>query len=72
VKQRVKTLLLSQGSSEDLSSFNDRVNQELAQLGDGVKTVSMAANVHESMIAGRVAVPRLLHSLLITYEDGQP
>jgi len=67
----VKAVLVSQGSSEDLSSFNDRVNEELGRLGSAVRNVTMTSAVHESMIAGRVAIPRLLHSILVTYEDNQ-
>lgn len=68
----MKALLVSQGSSEDLSSFNERLNEELARLGAAVKGVTMTSAIHESMIAGRVAIPRLLHSVLVTYEDGRP
>lgn len=67
----MKALLVSQGSSEDLSSFSNRVNQELVRLGSTVRDVTMTSAVHESMIAGRVAIPRLLHSILVTYEDSQ-
>ncbi len=67
----MKVLLVSQGSSEDLGSFNGRVNEELAGLGATVKGITMSSAIHESVIAGRVAVPRLLHSVLITYEDSQ-
>lgn len=67
----MKVLLVSQGSSEDLGAFNDRVNEELARLGASAKRITMTSAIHESMIAGRVAVPRLLHSVLITHEDGQ-
>lgn len=67
----MKAVLVSQGSSEDLSSFNNRVNEELGRLGSTVRDVTMTSAVHESMIAGRVAIPRLLHSILVTYEDSQ-
>jgi hypothetical protein len=66
-----KVALLSQGSSEDLSSFNTRVNEELARIGADMKDIAMTSNIHESMIAGRVAVPRMLHSVLIMYEAEQ-
>ena len=67
----MKALLVSQGSSEDLTSFNNRLNEELARLGASVQDIAMTCALHESVIAGRVAIPRLLHSVLITYQYGQ-
>ncbi len=67
----MKALLVSQTSSEDLASFNNRLNEELARLGATVQGITMTCALHESMIAGRVAIPRLLHSVLVTYQDGQ-
>jgi hypothetical protein len=67
----VKIEIVSQGPSEDLASYITRVNGELARLGASVKDIKMVASIHESMIAGRVAIPRMLHSILITCEDGQ-
>ena len=67
----MKALLVSQGSSEDLTSFNNRLNEELGRLAASVRGITMTCALHESMIAGRVAIPRLLHSVLVTYEDGQ-
>jgi hypothetical protein len=65
----MKVSLLTQGPSEDVATFTRRVNDELARLGDAVKDVKMSTGIHEVTIAGRLALPRVITSILIICED---
>jgi hypothetical protein len=65
----MKALLVVQAPSEDLPAFQTRLNEALAELGDSIKDVKMAADIHEVSIAGRLSLPRVLNSILILYED---
>ncbi len=65
----MKAALVVQGASEDVAIFTARLNEELARLGGQIREVKMACGIHEATIAGRHALPRVLNSVLVLYEE---
>ena len=65
----MKASLLVQGPSEDTATFQARLNEELARLGDTVKDVKLSAGVHEVTIGGRLNLPRIISTVLVLYEE---
>jgi len=65
----MRVLLIAQHGQEDLEGFHQRVNTELARLGSQVKNVQMSCCLHERSLGGRIQIPTMLFSLMITYEE---
>jgi hypothetical protein len=67
----MKLLFIAQHGQEEMDAFHTRVNGELARLGSRVKGVQMSSCLHEKSLGGRVTIPTVLFSLMVTYEDAE-